>query len=146
MNWEAGIFIVAALELIGGVLITLWIRSLDQKISQIASQGSRIEALEDKLEEKTEQIVDARFAMISASFQASLVELKTLVGEMRERLKAGDAAFKEDDQARHKLEIKLVTQIAERCATKDELRELAQRMSSLENTVTRHMAAYRVQG
>jgi hypothetical protein len=141
LNWEAVIAIITVADLFFTVISLLWIRSVDAKANTINAQNARIDSLEKALQQKTEQVVDSRFGVLAAEFNIAVTRLDTLVGLVQKRLETGEAEFKEDDNERHRLEIKFITKIAETCATREDMHQIEKRMTILENTVARFMGS-----
>src|SRR5579884_1166382 len=108
---EVVIAIASVAELFLTILMALWIRSIDGKTKTIDAQNDRIDGLEEALKNKTEQLVDVRFAHNTMEFSTRMASMQTDLRRVLERLEKGDREFKEDDEARHKLELEVFTKM-----------------------------------
>jgi hypothetical protein len=132
MNWEAVIAIAAVLELIASVFMGV-------AIYYVNAKASRIDSLEKAVTDKAEDLVAARMETLAAEMKAPFTELRTLVGDMRERLERGDDKFDRGDEALHSLQLKALTKLEEArsefhqtFATRDEFDRLADALKHVE--------------
>jgi hypothetical protein len=128
---------VIILAVSDGVMLAMWVSNLVVSIvlsivmAVIAQKLRRIDSLESKLDAKTEQIVDQRFA-----HHAKICDMRH--GLVDGRLKDGDEAFDELSAEGKDLAMKMATQIAglktwiaENCASRAEQKEIARDVEAI---------------
>jgi hypothetical protein len=107
-------------------------------LAYVGVKTAKIDKLEDRLQKKAEELVDARYSAMAREIRIQVDQFGEVVQEMRHRLKMGDEKFDKDDEQRHKLELKTVQQLAElktiiseKFASKADLESLRESMHRL---------------
>jgi hypothetical protein len=128
MNWDAVIAIGTLLGVLIALMDLLASIVLGVGLYWVAAKASKIDKLEENLTTKAGELVDAKFATLSAEMEVPMTKLSTIIDEMKRRLDLGDGQFDAQAEAAHALELKnslaikdLEIKVGRDFATKQEL-------------------------
>lgn len=79
----------------------------------VNTKTSKIDKLEEKLDQKAEQIINARFAAIESRMRDPFKSLDLIVARIEKRLERGDEAFGAQAERSHSLDKKIAVSEAD---------------------------------
>jgi hypothetical protein len=141
MNWEAVIGIVGIVELVASIVMGVGLYLVSRK-------ADRIDLLEKTVTTKAEQVVDAKFALLSAQLHGAIERLSTVIENINSRLARGESTFEKQGDARQRLEVETTAEMGEiktwctrTFGTRDQMEKIAESLSELRMAVAGFDAA-----
>ena len=128
MDWN---LVLSVLSLVISSLLTVG-------IFYVGSKASKIDKLQEQLEERAGEIIEVRMQALESRLQISVKSLEHIVATMQQRLESGDQHFKNVDAKNHALELKVITQVQEMyrgLATREDVKELGSQVASMKTTI-----------
>jgi paraquat-inducible protein B len=132
VNPDFGLVIVGVLDLIIAIAL-FW----------VGAKASKIDKLEENIEAKAQELIDAKCRLMTAQVDVSLAKVNTAIEHQERRLERGDEQFDEDTQALRTLELRHSTRFEQErtfnfqnFAARAELQAFEERMRDLELKLT----------
>jgi len=137
----AGVIVSAFFSLIG-IAQLIW-------MFQISSRTGKIDKLEEALNARAGQLIDAKFSTLIAEMQVPIAEFNQGLKGVKERLQRGDEIFDKQQEEAQQLRLdgeKMKLWVRERFATKEAFERLSAAVDQMKSTLDRCETACRVQG
>ena len=98
MDWNHVISLLSLIVSTITVILLFWVQA----------KASKIDKLEEKLDKKAEDIINARFTAIESRIQLPFSRFDEIIARIEKRLERGEAAFGAQAEVSHSLDKKIV--------------------------------------
>jgi hypothetical protein len=113
-------------------------------LAYVGSKTSKIDKLEEALEDKAAKLIEAKFSVLAAEMNTPIAQLATIVDQIQNRLARGDESFNEQFDKAHELEIKQTMSNAatrewamKTFVTREEFHEIADSLRKMQVSLAR---------